>query len=207
MKVSHIGRYEKRDNTTRNTLVGAGVAAAGGAYVGHLIATPIRDGKFNDKFVHNVMTACAEDMDDVKYMDFAKQVNKMGAHPSAEDVKYVENYLTDNAKSLGIVNDVIENAGKKTVKFSINEYIENVKQGYKEALVDTSEALGKVYDASKKSFKKLDNNAADDLKVFSGIVKDTLGDLKAKNAWKFAGIGLLVGGVSSFIATKIAEKK
>ena len=200
MKISHFGRYEQRDNTTRNTLIGAGVAATGGAYVGHVIATPLKDGKFNDKFVHNVMTACADEMDDVKFIDFARKVNDMPAHPTPEDVKFVEGYLSENAKPLGLLDDT----SGKPAKFSISEYIDNVKQGYKEAVADTTEALGKIFKKGK--LVKPAESADDNLKIFADITKDVVSDIKVQNARKYALVGLITGGVVAWVSSKLANK-
>jgi len=211
MKISHINNQEQ--NTLRNTLISAGVGLAGGAYVGRLATTPLKDSKVSDEFIHNVMTACAEDADDVKFYDFAKSVAKIGEKPTAEEYKTVQNYLLENAEALDISAENAADLKKidfknapDNVKASMNSYIDNLKKGYGEALDEVKEAFGKVYDTSKKSFKKLAEDSSDDLKDFSEISKKVLNDAKTKNAWKFGGVGLLAAGAAAWIATKISEK-
>lgn len=207
MTISQINSYENRNSALKNAAVASAVGLAGGAYVGRLAATPLnKDGKFDDKFVHNVMTACADDVDDVKFMDFARKVSKMPEKPTAKDIQTVQDYLLENAKPLGLLDEIVEIGGKKSVKFSLEEYIQSVKEGHKEALDDLKESLGKVYDVSKKTFKKISENADEELKELSEISKKVLGDAKNKNAWKFGGVGFVAAGAAAWLATKISDR-
>lgn len=207
MAISAINNSENRNNTFRNTAIASVVGLTGGAYVGRLTATPLnKDNKFDDKFVHNVMTARAEDMEDVKFVDFARKVSKFSDKPTAQDVKMVNDYLIENAESLNLLDEIIEENGKKTVKFYIEEYIKALKQGYKDSLDEVKDALGSIYDTSKKSFKRLSENADEDLKNLSEVSKKVLGDAKNKNAWKFGSVGLVAAGASAWLATKISDR-
>lgn len=206
MAISSVNSCDNRSNTLKNTAIASVIGLAGGAYAGRLATTPLKDNKFDDKFVYNVMNACTDDIDDVKFIDFAKKVSKMPEKPSAKDVQMVQDYLLENAKQLNLLDCIIENNGKKSVNFSIEEYIQNVKQGHKEALEDVKDSLGKVYDVSKKTFKKLSENASEELKNFAEISKEVLSETKAKNAWKFGGIGLVAAGASAWLANKISGR-
>lgn len=206
MAISSVNSCDNRSNTLKNTAIASVIGLAGGAYAGRLATTPLKDNKFDDKFVYNVMNACTDDIDDVKIIDFAKKVSKMPEKPSAKDVQMVQDYLLENAKQLNLLDCIIENNGKKSVNFSIEEYIQNVKQGHKEALEDVKDSLGKVYDVSKKTFKKLSEDASEELKNFAEISKEVLSETKAKNAWKFGGIGLVAAGASAWLASKISGR-
>lgn len=206
MAISSVNSCDNRSNTLKNTAIASVIGLTGGAYAGRLATTPLKDNKFDDKFVYNVMNACTDDIDDVKFIDFAKKVSKMTEKPSAKDVQMVQDYLLENAKQLNLLDCIIENNGKKSVNFSIEEYIQNVKQGHKEALEDVKDSLGKVYDVSKKTFKKLSEDASEELKNFAEISKEVLSETKAKNAWKFGGIGLVAAGASAWLASKISGR-
>ncbi len=206
MAILPVNSYENRNNTLKNTAIASVIGLAGGAYAGRLATTPLKDNKFDDKFVYNVMNACTDDIDDVKFIDFAKKVSKMPEKPTTKDVQMVQDYLLENAKQLNLLDCIVENNGKRSVNFSIEEYIQSVKQGHKEALEDVKDSLGKVYDVSKKTFKKLSEDTSNELKNFAEVSKKVLNETKAKNAWKFGGAGLVAAGTAAWLATKISNK-
>lgn len=204
MAIRNIRSFENNNNTKRNTLIGAGVAGLGSAYASHILTNPIKNKKFDDKFVHNVLKNWTTDIESAKYFDFASTVNNMGAHPQAKDVKFVEDYMMNNAKSLGL----LELYSPKTSKpKTIYQHIEDIQTGYRETMAEIEDSLKSVYDISKKSFKKLAEDADEDLKVFAEIAKETLGDIKVKKALKYGGIGTLAGGAIAWVATKLSNKQ
>lgn len=204
MAILQLNSYENKNNTLKSTLIGAGVAAAGGAYAGLVTANPLKkNGSYKDEFIHNIIKTPMTDKADRQFADFARDVNNIGAHPTGEDIKFVQKYIADNAKDLDLIDLVDPRTSEKT---NIFKYIEDVKTGYKENVATVKENLEKVFDTKKKVFKKLSEDASEDVVEFADTAKKALFKMQTKKALKYAGVGVLVGGVASFISNKIAEK-
>lgn len=208
----NTNNVENKNNTARNTAIGAGVGLVGGGTVGYITKSLIKDNEFTDEFVLSTVKKMAEKSKDKESFNIVKKFLKFDENTPADKLK---KFFAKNADTWKFGYNAEEI--NKMSEAQIKDVFKELKELVKDRLDLSRLSIDKVYDVKTKKFKDIDKEIKNDLgEGFDDLIKDiskeakklaenmkkTMRELKLKQAGIYGGIaaagaGLIAWAVSA----------